>query len=182
MKKTILTIGLAFLIGANLDAFAQVTRFYVDGPKPATLEDLVELSSIIVEATVETAYPVVDQPRPLSDFLIRVNRVIKGSLPSNQIAVAQFGGTKPDGRTFEPGMYALMAPGQRYILFLNIGQTNLPDRGVPRYELSADNYGLVRIEGSQVVWSKGMPETWKTKYRFQSDNLIAAITAQSRTH
>src|SRR6187549_2966043 len=70
---------------------------------------------ILVEATVESAYPVIDR-RPLtSDFLIRVNKVVKGNLTSNQIAVHQFGGTLQGGRIAEPMQYSIMVPGERYI-------------------------------------------------------------------
>ena len=179
MKRAIFTIGLVILVWS--ESVGQVVRFAIDGPKPPTLEALIDFSPIIVEATVESAFPVIDR-RPLtSDFLIRVNKVVKGNLTSNQIAVHQFGGTL-GGRTADPGQYSLMLPGERYILFL-IGNAlpNLPDRGVPRYDLAASFYGLARIEGSQVTWSKGMPETWRTTYRLQPDQLITAIQTRSQT-
>jgi len=178
MRKAIVALGLAILVGANYATLGQVQRFAVDGPKPPTLEALIDHSTDIVEVTIESAYPVIDQSPLITDFLIRVNRVVKGNLTSAQIVVPQFGGTIPGGRTAEPGMYSLMQPGERYILFLTSETRNLANRGVPRYQLAADNYGLAKIESSQVVWSRAMPETWKTTYRFQPDQLIAAIQAR----
>jgi hypothetical protein len=181
MRDEILLTALVILIATSQPVSAQVGRFWVDGPKPATLEALIDFSSVIIEATVESAYPVIDRPPVTSDFLIRVNKVVKGSLTSNQIAVHQTGGTLPGGRTAEPMQYSLMVPGERYILFLDANPpANLSNRGVPRYLLAAGFYGLVKVEGNQVVWPKGMPEAWKTTYRFGPNDLIASIQARSQ--
>ena len=174
--------ALVILIATSQPVSGQVGRFSVDGPKPATLEALIDFSSVIVEATVESAYPVIDRPPEVtSDFLIRVNKVVKGNLTSNQIAVHQAGGTLPGGRIAEPMQYSIMVPGERYILFLDANPpATLPNRGVPRYLLAAGFYGLVKVEGNQVVWPKGIPEAWKTTYRFGPNDLIASIQARSQ--
>ena len=178
-KHRILAIALTIFIGASQLVLGQTVRFAMDGPRPATLDALINFSSVIVEATVESAYPIVDQQSPglvYSDFSIRVNRVVKGSVASNQIAVHQAGGTVPGGKTAEPGGYSLMMPGERYILFLDANPPpGLPNRGLPRYMIAAGFHGLAKVEGGQIVWSKGMPEAWKKSYGLRADELIAVI-------
>jgi len=177
-------LELAILIGSNHFVLGQ--RFHLDGPKPGTLEALIDHSSQIIEATVESSFPVFDRGTgPLmSDFLIRVDRVVKGTLPSKQIVVHQYGGTL-GGRVSEPAFYSMMQPGERYILFLRDSDSaaftaTLPGRAVPRYFPSVDFYSLAKIDGGQVLWSKGMPDAWKAKYTMQPAQLIAAVQSRVR--
>jgi len=81
-EHRLLSIGLAILLGASQSALSQAVVFVIDGPKFATLGALIDYSSVIVEATVESV-TVINQPIPISEFVIRVNRVVKGSLASN---------------------------------------------------------------------------------------------------
>jgi hypothetical protein len=178
-------VGFAILTGsANQVVLGQ--RFHLDGPKPGTLDALIDHSSHVIEATVESSFPVIDRGSgPLvSDFLIRVDQVVKGTLTSRQIVVHQFGGTL-GGRVSEPAFYSLMQPGERYILFLRDSDSaaftaSLPTRGVPRYFPSIDYYSVAKIEGGLVAWSKGMPDAWKANYAMQPAQLIAVVQSRVR--
>jgi hypothetical protein len=177
-------LALATIAGPNHDVLGQ--RFHLDGPKPATLDALINHSSQIIEATVESSFPAIDRGTgPLmSDFLIRVDRVVKGALASKQIVVHQYGGTL-GGRVSEPAFYSMMQPGERYIVFLRDSDSaaftaSLPTRSVPRYFPSVDYYSFAKIEGGQIVWSKGMPDAWKGNYAMQPAQLIAFIQSRGR--
>ena len=66
MKNAILSIGLLILIGADQRTFGQTTRFASDGPKPSNVRALIDISPIIVDAIVDSAYPVIDTASPLN--------------------------------------------------------------------------------------------------------------------
>ena len=84
---------------------------------PVTDAKLVDHSPLVVEVTVESKLPTV-LDRPVTDWLVVVERVLKGDLGTSKIVVRLPGGEAPDGR----GLYIWgtppLAPGRKAILFL----------------------------------------------------------------
>lgn len=110
------------------------------GRVPASLDEMIASSKLIVEATVVSVFPSTKVARnPVStDIVLAPGRVLKGQLAADRFVVNQVGGVF-EGRRHYTHQYPgeLMRPGQRYVLFLN-------DPG-PRSPVQPDRDGLVRF-------------------------------------
>jgi hypothetical protein len=121
---------------------------------PKSLDDFIKQSDFIVDAVVESvlpSYTVGAVPILLSDSVLKVTRVIKGSDKAQRFVVGQMGG-QSDGRKDYTDRYpgTLMAPGQRYLLFLTELNPRYPSRlpareNLHRYEIQSTFAGLARI-------------------------------------
>jgi hypothetical protein len=148
-------------------SLVQGERFAVDGPEPADLEALINFSPLIIEATVESVFPSV-QPGPspmiVTDFMLRVDTVLKGSKPADRIVVHLPGGTVGP-RQSTTNQFASMQPGERYLFFLDAKPpTNLLDRGVPRFLIAATFRGMVKVDGERIAWIPGTSASWRARY------------------
>lgn len=171
MWTTILLVVLAAsLFGQEAQVFggeeppwppAQGTlQFIADGPplppaminKPP-LERLCGLSDLVIDGIVATRFPARSPSRGTlqTDFLISISRVLKGPNTLRQIMVSQMGGTIGDFHLVT-NQYALMQPGERYILFLqNDNRPSTPGRpGIPPYYVTGIGAGLGRVVDGKV--------------------------------
>ena len=80
-------------------------------------EDLADQAAAVVEARVLS---VDDAPvdTPSTDYLIEVERVLKGSIPGSNLIVRVPGGTRPDGVSVKIWGAPAFHPGERPVLFL----------------------------------------------------------------
>ena len=136
-------------------------RFIVDPPplppalinKPP-LERLCDLSDLVIDGIVATSFPSRSPSRGTlqTDFLISISLVVlKGPNTLRQVMVSQMGGTIGDFHLVTD-QYALMQPGERYILFLqNDNRPSTPRRpGIPPYYVTGGWAGLGRVLGDKV--------------------------------
>jgi hypothetical protein len=93
-----------------------------------------------------------------TDFLISISQVLKGPNTLRQIMVSQMGGTIGDFHLVTD-QYALMQPGERYVLFLqNDNRTSTPRRpGIPPYYVTRSWAGLGRVVGDRVQLGSTAP-------------------------
>jgi len=123
MKRHALVIVLLTgLIGMVLRSDALIAE---SGPAPlGTLKEICDVSPLIIEADVQSVFPVfaagtngpVSGPL-VTDYLLNVNRVIKGPNPGRQIVIGELGGILGERKEVVDHKMPL-AVGQRYILFL----------------------------------------------------------------
>ena len=117
------------------------------------LERLFDLSNLIVDGIVTTAFPSRSPSRGTlqTDFLISVSRVLKGPETLRQIVVSQMGGSIGDFH-FVTDQYALMQPGEQFVLFLqNDSRPSTPRRpGIPPYYVTYIWAGLGRVVDDKI--------------------------------
>jgi len=163
MKRHALVIMLSMgLIGIVLRSEALTTQVQVgsrgpDGAAPlGTLKEICDRSPLIIEATVQSEFPAFEAQTsnstargPLvTDYVLNVNRVIKGLDPGKQIVIGQLGGTL-GGRKEVNDSEMPMAIGLRYILFL---KTYAPKtwvlREIPRFTGAAPSASILLVDNS----------------------------------
>ena len=124
-----------------------------------TLPELIQKSSIIIDATVRQRLPArVLAHRLETDAVLSINAVIKGppSLgikgPVGDVVVSQPGGIL-GGYVEEPRQYSMMHVGEHYLLFgREETRTTLPSvDGLPRYSITGQWVGSVSVDGNGVV-------------------------------
>jgi len=81
-------------------------------------EDLVDQSPVVVEARVLTKEPAPAPGTPSTDYLIEVERVIKGDVPGSNLVVRVPGGERPDGIGLKIWGAPSFTPGERVLLFI----------------------------------------------------------------
>jgi len=148
-----------------------VSTFSADLAKapPQSLEAFIKQSDLIADAVVESVFPSDRVGGPLStDSVLRVTRVFKGSDKTQRFVVGQLGG-QMDGRKEYTCSYPgiLMAPGQRYLLFLTEENPRFPSRfpvreNLHRYVIQSTFAGLVLLDGNKTQTSPDMP--FRSKY------------------
>jgi len=84
---------------------------------PLADELLVDRSSVIVVARVEDRLPVVTD-RPMTDWLVQVERVLKGEVISSGLVVRVLGGRTPSGEVLTVFGAPRFRRGERVLLFL----------------------------------------------------------------
>jgi hypothetical protein len=117
------------------------------------LEYLVRASNLIIAATVESSSAHVNGRHVETDVVLRIDAVIKGTATASRVLVAQLGGTIGEYRELTK-QYALMQPGERYILFLQDDRRNqLPPEpfDTRRYSITRLWEGTFRIDDEQKV-------------------------------
>jgi hypothetical protein len=117
-------------------------------PEPQSLKQLTDMSSLIVEGVVEKVMPSrgAGQTWIETDSVIDIAETLKGSAGGSKILVSQIGGTVGDA-TSQPTQYALVQPGERYILCLKEDdRTTVPSvAGLKRYGVTAAWSGLLLV-------------------------------------
>lgn len=117
------------------------------------LQRLCDASDIVIDGIVATAYPSRSPSRGTlqTDFLISISRVLKGPDILRQVMVSQMGGTIGDFHLVTD-QYALMQPGEQYILFLQIdNRPSTPRRAdIPPYYVTRSWAGLGRVVGGKM--------------------------------
>ena len=111
-------------------------------PVPQSLKQLTDMSSLIIEGVVSNVMPPRGEGHEETDSVINIVQTFKGSAGASAIVIAQSGGKGTD-----IVQYALVQPGERYILFL------LPDdrkalpsvAGLKRYDVTAAWAGLLFV-------------------------------------
>ena len=121
---------------------------------PDSLDVLVQQSSAVVEAYVQTTLPPQEIPtRSLfTDAVLRVVRAFKGPTDLTSIVVGQQGGTV-GGFTIRPVQYDMMHPGEHYILFLKPEKRrNLLERpGSVRFAATGEWGGYFRVTDDNTI-------------------------------
>jgi hypothetical protein len=117
------------------------------------LERLCDSSDLVIDGLVTTGFPSRSPSRGnlQTDFLISVTQVLKGPATLRQVIVSQMGGSVGDFHLVTD-RYALMQPGERYILFLkNDNRPSTPQRpGIPPYYVTRAWAGLGRVVDGKI--------------------------------
>jgi hypothetical protein len=154
--------------------------------KQPLLERLCDLSDLVIDALVTTSLP----SRPPSrftlqtDFLISITRVLKGPATLRQIMVSQMGGSIGDFHLVTD-RYALMQPGERYILFLqNDNRPSTPRTpGIPPYYVKRGWAGLGRVVDGKIQLGTTAPGELSGYEGVDAESLQSEIaTVVSRPH
>jgi hypothetical protein len=88
---------------------------------PMSDEALAEQSPLILEARVVGRQPAPVWERPSTDYLVEVDRVLKGSPAGSTLVVRVLGGVRPDGIGLRIHGAPRFAEGERVLLFLRPG-------------------------------------------------------------
>jgi hypothetical protein len=182
--------SLSFVSLVAMQSLAQDSaKFRIDvAGIPKSFKELCERAEFVVDARVVSVFPTsvpsgkTGKLGPLdleTDVVISVNRVIKGTVAGADLVVGQLGGIK-EGTERVPTQYALMQPGERYILFLrNPPQLSSPHASRPGYQrldIVAQFAGLVKVENGKLTVSSGMPSEFKASIEGKtSDEIIPEI-------
>jgi hypothetical protein len=159
-------IGIAlFAVSLNLTAQSQSAKsglpYYPPGPPhgvgqlivdvmpvPQSLNQLVDMSSLIVEGVIEKVMPGRGSGQTWieTDSVVNIIQTLKGSAGSSTIVISQMGGRVGDAAS-QPTQYSLVQSGERYILCLKEDdRTTLPSvAGLKRYGVTAAWAGLLFV-------------------------------------
>jgi len=107
LKQTTLLLT-AILVSSLADAMTIV---------PIRDSDLVDRAAVVAEVTIESQLPPA-HVRPRTDWLVLVERVLKGTVDASRVVVTVPGGEAADGRSFHIYGAPPLAPGRRAIVFL----------------------------------------------------------------
>ena len=138
---------------------------------PATLKDLVDRSTLIVDGTVTKTYPSREtSPGALeTDAIIDVADVIKGPKAIQKVAISQRGGSK-DGIVINPVQYSLVEPGTRCLWFLT--DDKRPDAppldSVSRYFVTGAWSGMLCVENDKIQVRARQPDRFRLRYQGQT--------------
>lgn len=125
-----------------------------------TDEALADQSPLIVEARVIGRESAPQWQRPSTDYLIEVERVLKGSPAGSTIVVRVLGGERPDGVGLRIYGAPRFAEGERALLFLRPGDDGA--YRVTQFMLGAFH----RMEaGGRSFWLRNLSETSELKLR-----------------
>lgn len=112
MKSTLRSLFLLALLVLAVPAGATTFQMVSD-------RSLAEQAAAVVEARVVGVEPAPVQGRPSTDYLVEVERVLKGDLPGSTVVVRVPGGVGPDGIGLKVWGAPEFAEGERALLFLN---------------------------------------------------------------
>jgi hypothetical protein len=160
----------------------------LDSVVARSLDDLIQMSHLIVEGTVVKVLPSVsmnaDHPETIeTDSLISVSAILYGSLPAgtNTIALFQIGGKTAICEQVVPDD-PLVREGERYVLGLwadNRRQPPANTSGAPRYSVAGAWSGRVRMEAGKVHVLPRGADTALRQYDDMDANLfISALKAR----
>jgi len=147
-----------------------------------SLDQLVRMSELIVDATVLSNFPAInthpdsDFPSALTESLVSVTEVLAGTLPggTRTILLLQEGGKagKWDVVVLDD---PLVKPGERYILFLYHDYMKERPNGspYPRYRTISVFSGRAKIENEKVVF---LPKT-DPRLREHNNTVVSAFIA-----
>jgi hypothetical protein len=141
----------------------------MDGALPArNPQELFAKAPIIVEATVQSVFPAEKKDygtdgRLQTDSILRVDRLIRGENMPREVVVSQWGGTL-NGKSDVPYQYSLMQPGERYIVLLVKTGSDTSRLGIPSYIVYGEFFGLIRLDGEKLGFSRGVPPQWQAVF------------------
>lgn len=141
-----------------------------DGP-PAVFEAIADNAVAIVEATVQSKVHDTQGPAQRSRLLFRVTRVLKGSDPIGEFASSPM---------VAAGLFN-MAPGERFILFLNRNPSELGFPGrpeVPAYNIAGGAGAALCIDAG-TVRTNGSAGTFRPKFEGAE---LEKVVADIRTY
>jgi hypothetical protein len=128
---------------------------------PSTLLQLIQRSPLIVDGTVISRMPTIttssagQTPKLETHSIVAVSAVLRGTVPNSSanILLAQAGGTSGNWNITAKGD-PLVAPGERYILFLvSDERSELPNTsGMPRYATTGVWSGKVSVAAGNVAF------------------------------
>ena len=95
-------------------------------------EALLGRSDLVVYGEVVSSELAPSPDRIETDHVVRVEEVMKGSVPDGRLVVRQYGGLTPDGVLAGIHGVRMLAPGDRVLLFLTPGQAGRLGGGGPR--------------------------------------------------
>ncbi len=146
---------------------AQLHITPMPGQIPSSLKELSDSSLLIVEATVKAVLPSRETgPRALeTDAVLTIKRALKGPSNLREVVVSQRGGSRGN-LVVMPVQYALMTPGESYLLFLtNDNRPNIPEvAGFSRYLITGIWSGLFRFQEGRVRTSARKVDRLRSKY------------------
>jgi hypothetical protein len=147
-----------------------------------TLKQLCDRSSLIIEGTVKSSL----LPRQLSpsnletDAIISVTRLLKGAASNLDISVSQRGGTLGNF-TISPTQYAIMQPGEKYLLFLK--EDNRPNipllSGAKRYFVTGFWSGLFFLNAGKMQVNADNPDALRKTYEGLSEEQLLSKVADA---
>lgn len=85
---------------------------------PITDDKLADQARYVIEGTVEQSGPALDGERPWTEYQVRVERLLKGNIEDEVIAVRVPGGVRPDGLALKIWGAPEFDTGERVLLFL----------------------------------------------------------------
>ncbi len=121
---------------------------------PTSLKHMCDLSSSIVVGTVKETLP--SRETSLRSFetdaVIEISTVLKGGPMDHEIVISQRGGQK-GALTVTPAQYALVHPGEQYLLFLTSDSRSAAPavEGLKRFTVTGVWSGLFRFENNKMV-------------------------------
>jgi len=128
---------------------------------PSTLLQLIQKSPLILDGTVVSLMPTVTTssgtvtPKLETHAIVAVREVLRGTVPNSSanILLAQVGGTSGKWDISAKGD-PIVAPGERYILFLvSDERSELPNTsGMPRYAATGVWSGKVSVTAGKVAF------------------------------
>jgi len=159
-------------------------RLYVNpAESPGTLRDLCKLSDLVILGIVTSVLPG-RQPSPRTietDAVITVVQTLKGAAPNTEIAISQSGGTIGEV-SLKPVQYALVQPGERYVLFLK--EDNRPQlpavAGLKRYRVTGESAGLFYLNGGALQLNAPEPNgTFQKNYAGASEGTVINLVTDA---
>jgi hypothetical protein len=166
------------------------TSHFTITPNPksqaTSLEELYNLSDLVVDGTVQTVLPVrlMVSRRLETDILVVANRVFKGSPAAKRFALTQRGGVF-GGYQEITDAYAPMKPGEHYLLFaITDPRPEIPPvvgaEDVPRYLIEGEWVGMFNVDAAGAIHlSPGAPRALHTQFdgtsQVQVLNALAAL-------
>ena len=174
----LLGVVLACFFALNELALSQSLILNIQ-PRARNVEELTDESTFVVEALVDHTFTgqTVEGIREETDAVLKPVRVLKG--PNQGLfVVSQIGGPR-----MQTKQYALMKPGERYLLFLTEEKPSrlriLPVRqGLARWGFADGGLFLsaFRIDGDRVNLNPGLPPS------FMSLSSFAMLRSQIEAH
>ena len=153
------------LLAALQLAGAAAATTYVLGPD----EQLADQAAVVLEGTVEEVGAADGAGRPSTEYRVRVERLLKGRLPGNEVRVRILGGARGDGLRLHVWGAPVLSEGQRTLLFLVPGKdgTFRPlhlGMGVFREaRVQGRALALRDLSGAEVLTSKGGEAVERTR-------------------
>ncbi len=163
---------------------AQLFITPMPGQIPSSIKELSDSSLIILDGIVRETLPSREtSPQTLeTDAVIAISRVLKGPEVLREVVISQRGGTR-DRLVVMPAQYALVKPGERYVLFLTEDKRpNIPAvTGRNRYLVTGIWSGLFYFQEGRMRTNALTLDSLRSKYEGVSvEEVVSEIRAALR--
>ncbi len=150
----------------------------------SSLKDMATASLLIAEGTVKATLPSREtSPRALeTDAVIAIRRVLKGPTDVREVVISQRGGRR-GGLVVAPTQYALVQPGEHYVLFLTEDKrSGIPDvPGINRYLVTGLWSGLFRFQEGRMRTDARRVDSLRAKYEgVSAEEIVGEIIASQQ--